>query len=625
MSTEKTETVIGVSPDATTVTPTEPTAQETASVVADAPAAEVAEAPTVTDAASAPHKEPLLEVNNLSVTFKTDDGDVKAVKNVSFSIAKGETLAIVGESGSGKSVSSLTVMGLLPMPPAVIESGDITFHRRSGEAVSMTAASTDTLRSIRGNEIAMIFQEPMTSLNPVYPIGDQIAEAVMLHQGKDKQAAWAHALEMLKLVEIPNAEKRINDYPHQLSGGMRQRVMIAMALSCNPALLIADEPTTALDVMVQAQILDLMRKLQREIGTSILFITHDLGVVAEMADRVVVMEKGVVVEEGDVHTIFNKPEHPYTQRLLNAVPRINLEDLAPDDVNRPNLIEVRNLQVYFPIKGGLLGRTQGHVKAVDGISFDIKKGELLGLVGESGSGKTTAGRAILRLIEPTGGQVLYEGQDLRKLNKEQLRQYRKKMQIIFQDPFASLNPRFTVEEILAEPLDIHKVCPPGPQRRERVAELLEMVQLPREAMTRYPHEFSGGQRQRMGIARSLALNPEFIVADESVSALDVSIRKEVLELLRDLKERLNLTMLFISHDLSVVESISDRVAVMYRGHLVELKTAHELYRNPEDDYTRALLSAIPIPEPGLQRQRLPWDPDAYAQKRAAIVAAAKGA
>lgn len=561
---------------------------------------------------------PLIEVKNLTVNFKTEAGTVHAVKGSNFAIAPGETLAIVGESGSGKSVSSLAIMGLLPKPPAEIASGEILFTGRDGVQRNLVNVSEEEMRQIRGNEIAMIFQEPMTSLNPVYTIGDQIAEAVMLHQKKKKADAWAHALEMLKLVEIPNAEKRINDYPHQLSGGMRQRVMIAMALSCNPALLIADEPTTALDVMVQAQILDLMRKLQREIGTSILFITHDLGVVAEMADRVIVMQKGDIVETGDVHKIFQNPEHPYTRRLLDAVPRIDAHSAAPTETKRDNLLEIRDLQVHFPIRGGILSTVQGYVKAVDGISFDIKRGELLGLVGESGSGKTTAGRAILRLIEPTGGQIIYDGVDLRTLSKPQLRAYRSKMQLIFQDPFASLNPRMTIADILAEPLEIHKVVPRGPERTKRIAELLDMVQLPAEAMGRYPHEFSGGQRQRVGIARSLALNPEFIVADECVSALDVSIRKEVLELLKDLKERLNLTMLFISHDLSVVESISDRVAVLYRGHLVELQDAHSLYRNPQDYYTKALLSAIPIPDPTLERQRLPWDAAEYAAKRATV-------
>lgn len=561
---------------------------------------------------------PLIEVKNLTVNFKTEAGTVHAVKGSNFAIAPGETLAIVGESGSGKSVSSLAIMGLLPKPPAEIASGEILFTGRDGVQRNLVNLNEEEMRQIRGNEIAMIFQEPMTSLNPVYTIGDQIAEAVMLHQNKKKADAWAHALEMLKLVEIPNAEKRINDYPHQLSGGMRQRVMIAMALSCNPALLIADEPTTALDVMVQAQILDLMRKLQREIGTSILFITHDLGVVAEMADRVIVMQKGDIVETGDVHKIFQNPEHPYTRRLLDAVPRIDVHSAAPTETKRDNLLEIRDLQVHFPIRGGILSTVQGYVKAVDGISFDVKRGELLGLVGESGSGKTTAGRAILRLIEPTGGQIIYDGVDLRTLSKPQLRAYRSKMQLIFQDPFASLNPRMTIADILAEPLEIHKVVSRGPERTKRIAELLDMVQLPAEAMGRYPHEFSGGQRQRVGIARSLALNPEFIVADECVSALDVSIRKEVLELLKDLKERLNLTMLFISHDLSVVESISDRVAVLYRGHLVELQDAHSLYRNPQDYYTKALLSAIPIPDPTLERQRLPWDAAEYAAKRATV-------
>ena len=566
---------------------------------------------------SSPNREALIAVRGLKVSFHTEDGVVEAVKEVGFEIRPGETLAIVGESGSGKSVSSLAIMGLLPRPPARIESGEILFRTRDGVVRDLLKVPEAGMRQIRGNEIAMIFQEPMTSLNPVYTVGDQIAEAVMLHQNLGRQEAWGRALEMLRLVEIPNAEQRIKDYPHQLSGGMRQRVMIAMALSCNPSLLIADEPTTALDVIVQAQILDLMRKLQRDIGTAILFITHDLGVVAEMADRVVVMQRGEMVETGSVADIFARPEHPYTRRLLDAVPRIDAGKAAPEARSRENLLEIRDLQVYFPLRGGLLGRTTGHVKAVDGISFDIRRGELLGLVGESGSGKTTAGRAILRLIEPTGGVVSYGGTDLRRLSREDLRLQRRKMQIIFQDPFASLNPRMTVSDILSEPLVIHKTAASARERDARVAELLEMVQLPANVMGRYPHEFSGGQRQRIGIARALALNPEFIVADECVSALDVSIRKEVLDLLRQLKDDLNLTMLFISHDLAVVESISDRVAVMYRGHLVELQDAHRLYRDPQDEYTRALLSAVPIPDPGVKRERLPWDAAAYARKHAA--------
>lgn len=559
-------------------------------------------------------QQPLIDVRDLQIHFHTDGGTIEAVKGVDFSIQKGETVAIVGESGSGKSVSSLAIMGLLPTPPAQIIEGEILFQSRDGRTRDLLKMSEQDKRLIRGNEIAMIFQEPMTSLNPVYTIGDQIAEAVVLHQNEDKAGAWKRALEMLELVEIPNAKKRIKDYPHQLSGGMRQRVMIAMALSCNPSLLIADEPTTALDVIVQAQILDLMRRLQEDIGTSILFITHDLGVVAEMAKRVVVMQQGEPVETGDVAPIFQSPKHPYTKRLLDAVPRIDAHSDAPKVIERNPLLTVKDLQVHFPIKGGLFGRTKGYVKAVDGISFEVERGELLGLVGESGSGKTTAGRALLRLIEPTGGEVVYDGINLRELGAQEMRQQRKKMQIIFQDPFASLNPRMTVADILSEPLQIHNIGKNAKQRHERVAELLDMVHLPTNAMGRYPHEFSGGQRQRIGIARSLALNPEFIVADECVSALDVSIRKEVLDLLRELKTQLNLTMLFISHDLAVVESISDRVAVMYRGHLVELQEAHSLYRNPQDDYTKALLSAIPIPDPTLRRERIPWDADVYAAR-----------
>lgn len=554
----------------------------------------------------------ILDIRNLQVFFDTDDGVVKAVDDISFHINRGETLAVVGESGSGKSVTSLATMRLVATPPGRIAGGEILFQ---GE--DLLKKSERAMRRIRGNDISMIFQEPMTSLNPVYTVGDQIAEAIVLHQKKTKAQAMKQAVEMLELVELPEPQKRVKYYPHQMSGGQRQRVMIAMALSCNPKLLIADEPTTALDVIIQAQILDLIKKLQTEIGASVLFITHDLGVVAEIADRVIVMQHGKIVEQGTAKDVFTRPEHPYTIRLLGAVPRIDAEKPAPAiKEESQNLLEVKNLRKWFPIKGGVFNRTVGHVKAVNDISFDIRRGEVLGLVGESGSGKTTAGRAILRLIEPTGGQVFYDGVDVAQLPLNEMRAYRRRMQIIFQDPYASLNPRMSIGDILAEPLVIHKLFKNKKERDQRVAELLETVQLDPGMASRYPHEFSGGQRQRVGIARALAVEPDFIVADECVSALDVSIQADVLDLIKDLRERLGLTLLFISHDLAVVEDVSDRVAVMYHGDIVEISDAHTIYRNPQDDYTKALLSAVPIPDPNIERIRVPWNERAYREKRA---------
>jgi ABC-type glutathione transport system ATPase component len=568
--------------------------------------------------------EKILDVRNLQVQFHSDDGIVRAVDDVSFHINTGETLAIVGESGSGKSVPSLAIMRLIASPPGKIAGGEIMFRGKSGQTQDLLKASNSQMRKLRGNDIAMIFQEPMTSLNPVYTVGDQIAEAIMLHQGKSRSQAMKLATDMLDLVEVPEPAKRIHYYPHQMSGGQRQRVMIAMALSCNPSLLIADEPTTALDVIIQAQILDLVRKLQHEIGASVLFITHDLGVVAEIADRVVVMQTGKIVETGNVKQIFADPQHDYTKRLLAAVPNIDMAKPAPAAKTKPStLLSVRNLRKWFPVTGGVFQRTVGHIKAVNDMNLDLHRGEVLGLVGESGSGKTTAGRAILRLVEPTSGEVNFDGTDVTKLSPNQMRLFRRRMQIIFQDPYASLNPRMTIGNILAEPLVIHKLFNTRKERDRRVAELLDLVQLDPSFVNRYPHEFSGGQRQRVGIARALAVEPEFIVADECVSALDVSIQRDVLDLLKDLRTRLGLTMLFISHDLAVVEDISDRVAVMFKGDLVEVNDAYSIYRNPQDDYTKALLSAVPIPDPTRERKLIEWDPRAYTARREA--AAAKSA
>jgi glutathione transport system ATP-binding protein len=560
----------------------------------------------------------ILDVRNLEVHFQSDDGTVRAVDDVSFHINSGETLAIVGESGSGKSVTSLAIMRLIASPPGKIVGGEIMFRGKSGKTQDLLKTSNAQMRKLRGNDIAMIFQEPMTSLNPVYTVGDQIAEAIMLHQGKSRSQAMRLATDMLDLVEVPDPAKRIHYYPHQMSGGQRQRVMIAMALSCNPSLLIADEPTTALDVIIQAQILDLVRKLQHEIGASVLFITHDLGVVAEIADRVVVMQTGKIVETGEVKQIFADPQHDYTKRLLAAVPNIDMTKPAPPVVAKPpTLLSVRNLRKWFPITGGVFQRTVGHVKAVNDVNLELHRGEVLGLVGESGSGQTTAGRAILRLVEPTAGEVIFDGTDVTKLSPNQMRLFRRRMQIIFQDPYASLNPRMTIGNILAEPLVIHKLFNSRKERDRRVAELLDLVQLDPSFVNRYPHEFSGGQRQRVGIARALAVEPEFIVADECVSALDVSIQRDVLDLLKDLRTRLGLTMLFISHDLAVVEDISDRVAVMFKGDLVEVNDAYSIYRNPQDDYTKALLSAVPLPDPTRERKLIEWDPRAYTARREA--------
>ncbi len=619
--------------------------------------------------------ERLLEVQDLKTHFETEHGTIKAVDGVSFHVDRGETLAVVGESGSGKSVMSLSIMRLIK-PPGHFAGGAI---RLGGE--NLLERSEREMRHIRGNDIAMIFQEPMTSLNPVFTVGDQIAETIVFHQNKTRAVAMRSAIEMLELVGIPEPAKRAQVYPHQMSGGMRQRVMIAMALSCDPKLLIADEPTTALDVTIQAQILDLMRQLQKDIGMSILFITHDLGVVAEVADRVVVMYAGRAVEEAPLHDIFAKPRMPYTLGLLDSVPRVDKaaakqERLRAIPGNVPNpmavpagcafhprcdfaiaackgdapvlqdtggghmsrcirwkdldtaqnairvaparpspagdrlerdgrkaLLDVKNLQVRFPIRGGLFSRVVGNVKAVEDISFHVDAGEVVGLVGESGSGKTTAGRAILRLIEPTAGKVHFDGTSVTDLSKPQLRDFSKNMQIIFQDPFASLNPRMTVEDIIGEALDIHKLAR-GKRRRERVAHLLERVGLSADYMGRYPHEFSGGQRQRIGIARALAVEPKFIVADEPVSALDVSIQAQVVNLLQDLKDEFGLTLLFIAHDLGVVEYLSDRVIVMYLGRIMEIAPAKELYANPIHPYTEALLSGVPIPDPTAKRDRI---------------------
>lgn len=543
--------------------------------------------------------ETLLSVRDLSVSFQSRGSYIDAVKDVSFDLHKGETLGIVGESGSGKSVTAKTIMRLLDSPPAHIKNGEIKFLNES-----ILDKTDKEMEGIRGRNIGMIFQDPMSSLNPTIRIGKQIEENIIKHQDVTKKEARKRGLELLELVGIPNPEKRYIQYPHEFSGGMRQRVMIAIALACKPALLIADEPTTALDVTIQAQILQLMKDIQKTLGTSIILITHDFGVVAGMCDRVVVMKDGKVVETGTTEDLFASPKHAYTQKLLNALPKLHEkkkekevsfqhEDWNPDQP----IIQVENLQQHFQLGQGNI------LKAVDDISFSIYQGETLGLVGESGSGKSTTGRSILRLDDPTNGAVLYKGVPVHRLNNKEMKHMRSHMQMIFQDPYMSLNPRFKVMEIIGTALDLHNLCKSKSERRERVEELLELVGLEKIHAHRYPHEFSGGQRQRIGIARALAVEPQFIVCDEPLSALDVSIQSQVVALLEDLQQKLGLTYLFIAHDLSMVKHICDRVAVMYAGNIVELAESEELYSNPIHPYTKSLLDAIPIPDPVVETKR----------------------
>jgi glutathione transport system ATP-binding protein len=560
---------------------------------------------------------PLLAIDGLTVEFRTADRHVTAVRGLSLIIGHGETVAVVGESGSGKSVTALSVMRLVEHGGGEITAGAIRFARPGG-VIDLVKASARTMRAIRGGEIAMIFQEPMTSLNPVFPVGDQIAEAIALHQEKSASAARAEALRMLEKVRIPDAHAVMSRYPHQLSGGMRQRVMIAMALSCRPALLIADEPTTALDVTIQAQILSLIRVLQDEMRMAVLYITHDMGVVAEVADRIAVMLRGEKIEEGSAEAIFAHPREPYTRSLLAAVPRLGAlagEDgprklavagtpipAEPTPAPAPPILRVRDLTTRFDVKAGLMRRAYRRVHAVERVSFDVAPGETLALVGESGCGKSTTGRSLLRLVEPQGGTIEFEGRDIAKVPRTELRSVRRDIQMIFQDPFASLDPRLTIGYSIAEPLYIHGVAR-GREAQARVAELLQHVGLEPEHARRYPHEFSGGQRQRIAIARALALQPKLIVADEPVSALDVSIQAQIVNLLLDLQERFDLSYLFISHDMAVVERMSHRVAVMYLGQIVEIGPRRAVFNDPQHPYTRRLLSAVPVADPSRRRQR----------------------
>ena len=612
-------------------------------------------------------RETILQVRNLQVEFSDEGNSVKAVDGISFELHRGETLGIVGESGSGKSVTSLAVMGLV-QTPGRISGGEIYFrHQENAAPINLVELPPEQMQLYRGGDIAMIFQEPMSSLNPVYNIGFQLTEAITRHQNVSQAEATQKAIAGLQEVKLLPSDEQIKQqyletwkhtsvdsskpderklaefmkqhkeamlerFPHQLSGGQLQRVMIAMAISCNPLLLIADEPTTALDVTVQATILELMRELQQRRDMGMIFITHDLGLIAEIADSVAVMYKGKIVEYGSAAQIFNNPQHPYTKGLVACRPSLNShpqklltvsdymsveetptgqvviqakEPLTPVEVSREEiaqrlanlnghkpLLEVRDLKVGFPVRG-VFAKTTRYTMAVNGVSFDVKPGETLGLVGESGCGKTTLGRTLLRLIEPMSGEIIFEGQDITTLKGEPLQKLRRSMQIVFQNPFSALDPRMKVGDAIMEPLLIHSVGKTTKQRRERVAELLERVGLSADAMNRYPHQFSGGQRQRICIARSLALNPKFIICDESVSALDVSVQAQVLNLLKELQDDFQLTYIFISHDLSVVKFMSDRILVMNRGQIVEQGTAENIYREPKEEYTQKLIASIP--------------------------------
>ncbi len=572
----------------------------------------------------------LLQIKNLSVDFKTEYGNTSAIKNISLEINKGEIVAIVGESGSGKTVTSLSILQLLQSPPAKYASGEILFSKDQNKQIDLLKLSEPEMRDIRGNEIAMIFQEPMTSLNPVQTCGSQVMEAIQSHEKKNKNSTRKKTIELFEQVQLPDPVNILDRYPHQLSGGQKQRVMIAMAMSCNPSLLIADEPTTALDVTVQKTILQLIKNLQQQHEMGVIYITHDLSLVAEIADKVIVMYKGSVVEAGSTKDIFLNAQHPYTKALLACRPVLHskgkrlpvVSDFLHDETKASNklsvtsneeniqitsdivhrtsdiqsstpILKVQNLKVYFPVRKNFFGKPLLEFKAVDDVSFEILKGETVGLVGESGCGKTTLGRALIRLIEPTGGNILFDGKDIAHIEKKEMRRMRKDIQIIFQDPYGSLNPRITIGSAIQEPMKIHGLLQNNKQRKDKVMELLEKVNLKPEHFNRYPHEFSGGQRQRICIARALGLNPDFLICDESVSALDVSVQAQVLNLLNDLKKEFGFTSIFISHDLSVVRYISDRIMVMNKGRIEESGTADEVYFHPKKDYTKKLIASIP--------------------------------
>lgn len=562
----------------------------------------------------------IVSVDHLRVEFATDSGPVVGVEDVSFTIAPGETVCVVGESGSGKSVTSLSLMRLVEFGGGTIASGALRFRRSDGTELDVAAASPSVMGEVRGNEIGMIFQEPMTALNPVFTIERQLTDGLMLHKGLSQAQASARALELLKSVRIPEPERRLKQYPHELSGGMRQRVVIAMAMACEPKLLIADEPTTALDVTIQAEILALINRLKRENGMAVLFITHDMAVVAQMADRVVVMYRGKIVETGTVDQIFTAPKEDYTKALLAAVPKLGemkgrpapermrligdeaarAARVAPVARKKEVLLDVRHLTTRFPVKGGILRRTTAQVHAVEDVSFTLNVGETLALVGESGCGKSSCGRSILRLVQPTSGEVWIGGRDIGALNPHDLRKARADMQMVFQDPFASLNPYRRLKDQVAEPI-VNFGLASGTALKERVEQLFDRVHLPRAFMNRFPHELSGGQRQRVAIARALAVNPKLIVTDEAVSALDVSVQAQVLNLMMELQEDLGLSYLFISHDMAVVERIAHQVGVMYLGRIVEIGPRAAIFESPAHSYTRQLLSAVPIADPTKRR------------------------
>jgi len=561
---------------------------------------------------------PLLSIQDLSISFITEERVNKALQHISFDVRQGEIVALVGESGSGKSVTSLSILRLLPSPPAVVNSGQILFSEDGSHQSDLLHLNSNELRRIRGNKISMIFQEPMTSLNPVFTCGRQVAEALLNHKNTTPQKARQEAIEWFEKVKLPGPESIYKRYPHQLSGGQKQRVMIALAMCCKPSLLICDEPTTALDVTVQKSVLELIKELQRETGMGVIFITHDLGVVAQIADRAIVMYKGSIIEEGPVKDIFTQPQQPYTRALiacrpvnhqrgsrlpvvadfLNPGPKqpaaapLNAPDtkaiLAPKE-----LIQVRRLSVHYPRKKNWLGQAVSYTKAVDDVSFEVYENETLGIVGESGCGKTTLGRALLQLIPATNGKIIYKNEDLGSLSSSQLRALRQQLQIVFQDPYSSLNPRKKIGAAIEEPLEVHGILQSAKARKEKVLELLQKVGLLPEHYNRYPHEFSGGQRQRIVIARALALQPSFIICDESVSALDVSVQAQVLNLLNDLKKEFGFTIVFISHDLSVVRYFSDRIIVMNKGKIEEMGVADDIYEKPQTAYTRRLIEAIP--------------------------------
>ena len=560
---------------------------------------------------------PIASFENLRVEFETKTGTVVGVEDVSFKIKPKETVCVVGESGSGKSVSSLSMMRLVEFGGGKLTGGTLKFTRKSGETLDITKADQSLMRTIRGNEIGMIFQEPMTALNPLFTVAQQLTEGLRTHKTLGKEAAAKRALELLYQVRIPEPERRLNQYPHELSGGMRQRVVIAMALACEPRLLIADEPTTALDVTIQAEILALIDRLKQETGTAVMFITHDMSVVAQMADRVVVMHRGKKVEEGTVEQIFENPKHDYTKSLLAAVPKLGemKGKLLPEPMrlmgnentkfkplsgsDEPLLI-VKNLTTRFAVKGGFLRRTLANVHAVEDVSFTLMKGKTLSLVGESGCGKSTVGRSLLRLVEPLSGQVSIDGQNIVAMSPPELRKARLNMQMVFQDPFASLNPQMLLKDQVADPMRNYNTHS-GEALDKRVEMLFDRVKLPHSFLRRYPHELSGGQRQRVAIARALALNPKLIIADEAVSALDVSVQAQVLNLMLELQSELGLSFLFISHDMAVVDRVSHDVGVMYLGRIVEFGPRSKIFENPQHAYTKALLKAVPIADPRQRR------------------------